>query len=376
VPSEQQSVTGTNVSVETLLGRSVVDVVRGNLGEYLAGANVLVTGAGGSVGVELCAQLAGLDVRGLVLVDQSEASLLGAVRSLQQDLGFGSATAVLADVKSRTRTFEVFERHCPDVVFHAAAYKHVPLLEAFPVEGVATNVLGTQNVVDAARRVDAARFVLFSTDKAVRPTNILGQAKGVAEWIVARAGAHTADARSATVRLGNVIDSAGSILPLLREQVAGGRPVTVTHKRATRYLMTAREAAGLAIVAAALADSNSVFFLDTGPPVRIVDLARRLASALPRELEIDVVGLRAGERLHEHLFWPGDDISATPCEGVLRSPMHWVDPRWLEEWLALLARHVEAASAAGVRSALVEMHAWPELGDGRPAAVPSAGLPR
>jgi FlaA1/EpsC-like NDP-sugar epimerase len=277
--------------------------------------------------------------------------------------------AVLADIKSRTRAVELFERHRPDVVFHAAAYKHVPLLEAFPVEGAATNVLGTQNIVDAARRVGVGRFVLFSTDKAVQPTSILGQTKGVAEWIVASAGREEAHGRYAAVRLGNVVDSAGSILPIFRRQVADGGPVTVTHRRATRYLMTAGEAAGLAIVAGALADSNSVFWLDSGPPVCVLDLARRLASAASRPVDIDFVGLRAGERLHEQLFWTGDDISATPCEQVLRSAMHQVDPVWLNGRLAVLARHVKNASAAGVRAALAEMHAAPELGGIRPAAV-------
>jgi FlaA1/EpsC-like NDP-sugar epimerase len=177
-----------DVSVETLLGRSVVEVAHEKFCKYLANATVLVTGAGGSIGAELCARLAQLSVRELVLVDQAEASLLGTARSLQQDPEFAKGVAVLADIKSRTRALEVFERHRPDVVFHAAAYKHVPLLEAFPVEGVATNVLGTQSVVDAARRVSVGRFVLFSTDKAVQPTSILGQTKGIAEWIVATAG--------------------------------------------------------------------------------------------------------------------------------------------------------------------------------------------
>jgi FlaA1/EpsC-like NDP-sugar epimerase len=370
VRSEEQSFGGADVSVESLLGRSVVDVVRGSFGDYLADATVLVTGAGGSVGAELCARLARLSVGELVLVDQSEASLLGAARSLQQDVGF-AGTTVLADVKSRTRTLDVFERYRPDVVFHAAAYKHVPLLEAFPVEGVATNVLGTQNVVEAARRVGAARFVLFSTDKAVQPTNILGQTKGVAEWIVAGAGAHTPHTRYATVRLGNVIDSAGSILPIFRQQLAGGGPVTVTHKRATRYLMTAGEAAGLAIVGGTFADSDSVFFLDSGPPVSVLDLARRLASAVACDVDIEFVGLRPGERLREQLCWTGDDVWPTPSEQVLRSPMHRVDPAWLRRSLALLARHVEHASAGGVRAVLAQVHAAPEL-----AATPPVTLRR
>jgi FlaA1/EpsC-like NDP-sugar epimerase len=357
------------VSVEALLGRPVVDVGNGAFGEYLAGATVLVTGAGGSVGAELCVQLARLGVRELVLLDQAEASLLDVARALERDLGFANGVPVLADIKSRARVAEAFERHRPGVVFHAAAYKHVPLLEACPVEGVATNVLGTASVVEAARRAGVERFVLFSTDKAVQPTSILGQTKGVAEWIVAGADREAIRGRYAAVRFGNVADSAGSILPVFRRQVAQGGPVTVTDARATRYLITAGEAAGLAIVAGALADSSSIFWLDSGPPVCVLDLARRLASAASHDVDIDFIGLRAGERLHEHLSWNGEEVAATACDRVLRSPLRSVDPAWLRGWLAVLARDVERASAAGVRAALFEMHAEADPLRAPPAAA-------
>ena len=344
------------VTVEALLGRPIVDFSADGFGGYLAGATVLVTGAGGSIGGELCARLTGLGVRKLLVVDQVEAPLVGLERALRKDFGFARVVPVLLDVRSRTRTLDVFERHRPNVVFHAAAYKHVPLLEAFPVEGVATNVLGTSSIIEAALHVGVDRFVLFSTDKAVHATSILGQTKAVAEWIVAVGGRQARHGGYASVRLGNVMDSAGSILPLFRQQVANGGPITVTHPRATRYLMTAAEAAGLAIVAGGLADSKSVFWLDSGPPVRVLDLARRLASVASRDVGFDFVGLRAGERLHEHLFSNGDEIAATSYENVWRSSACPVDPRWLNRWLAVLARHVECASAAGVRAALAEMH--------------------
>jgi FlaA1/EpsC-like NDP-sugar epimerase len=340
--------TSEGVSVEALLGRPVVDVAVAEVGEYLIGAAVLVTGAGGSIGSELCARLARLGVGRLVLVDQAEASLLAATRSVE----CAAAVPVLADIRSRSRALELFERHRPDVVFHAAAYKQVSLLEASPVEAAATNVLATQSVVDASRVAGVERFVLFSTDKAVRPASILGRTKRVAEWIVASA----AQRRYGVVRLGNVIDSSGSCLPLFREQLAGGGPLTVTDRRATRYLMTAGEAAGLAVVAGSFADSESVFFLDSGPPVSVLDLASRFASgAAARELEF--VGLRAGERLHEHMCWPGEEPSPTACRHVLSAPMHHVDPAWLEQQLAVLAQHVERASAAGVRALLAGMQA-------------------
>jgi FlaA1/EpsC-like NDP-sugar epimerase len=337
-------------------------------GDYLVHATVLVTGAGGSIGVELCRQLARLGVRTLVLVDHSEASLVALARALRAEHGFEGATPVLADIKSRARMFEVFERYRPDVVFHAAAYKHVPLLEAAPVEGVETNVLGTKCVVDAARHVDTRHFVLFSTDKAVQPTNVLGQTKAVAEWIVAAAG-RRAGRQFASVRFGNVVDSAGSILPMFRGQVARGGPITVTHPSATRYLITAAEAAGLAIVAGRLADSNIIFWLDSGPPVCVLDLARRLATAAPHDVGIEFVGLRAGERLHEQLFSRDDEVAPTACEHIWTSPVHQVEPAWLEEWLAVLERHVERASSELVRAALAEMHAGSQREPLRPAEV-------
>jgi FlaA1/EpsC-like NDP-sugar epimerase len=341
-----------DVSVEALLGRPVVNVAVAEFGDYLSGAAVLVTGAGGSIGAELCARLARLGVARLILVDQAEASLLAATRSVE----CAAAVPVLADIRSGSRALELFERYRPDVVFHAAAYKQVPLLESSPVEAAATNVLGTRSVVDAARAFGVDRLVLFSTDKAVEPASILGQTKSVAEWIVAS----VRQRNYGTVRLGNVIDSSGSCLPLFREQLAGGGPLTVTDGRATRYFMTAREAAGLAVVAGALADSESVFFLDAGPPVSILDLAGLFAGARAgRELEF--VGLRAGERLHEHMSWPGEEALPTPCDHVLRAPMHRVDPAWLNRQLAALEQHVERASEAGVRALLAEMHAAPEL---------------
>lgn len=336
----------------------------GGFADYLAEATVLVTGAGGSIGAELCARLTRLGVRELVLVDQAEAPLLELAAALRYEHGFAGAVPVLADIRSATRTAEVFERHLPHAVFHTAAYKQVPLLEAHPVEAVATNVLGTKSVVAAARQSGVERFVLFSTDKAVRPTNILGQTKAVAEWIVS-----AADERYTSIRLGNVVDSAGSILPLFRRQVERGGPVTITHPRTTRYLMTGSEAARLAIVAGALADSNGVFWLDVGPPVRVLDIARRLADAASPDIAIDFVGLRAGERLHEQLFWRGEEIGETACERVFRSTLPRVDPAWLHASIASLARHVERASAVGVRAVLAEMHGAPEQTVDRPGEV-------
>jgi FlaA1/EpsC-like NDP-sugar epimerase len=357
------------LAIDALLGRPVVNLDVKRFGDYLADAAVLVTGAGGWIGAELCKQLSRQGVRELVLVDQAEASLVAVARALREELGVANAVPILADIRSPSGTFAVFEQFRPDIVFHAAAYKDVPLLEASPFEGAATNVLGTKCVVDAARRAQVGRFVLFSTDKAVEPNSILGQTKSVAEWIVAAAGREDAQGRYASIRLVNVVDSTGSILPVFRRQLARGGPLTITHPAATRYLMTAEEAARLAIVAGGLADSRGIFWLDSGPPVSILDLAKRLASATPRDVGVEFVGLRAGERLHERLFSSGDEIVPTPCEHVWRTSMEQIEPAWLNRWLSVLARHVERASATGVRAALAEMHSAPER-----QAVPSTAV--
>jgi FlaA1/EpsC-like NDP-sugar epimerase len=358
-----------NGDVASLLGRPVVNVDVERFGAYLAGASVLVTGAGGSVGGELCAQLVRRGVGRLVLVDQAEVSLVAVARTLTDDLGFPHVVPVLADIKSGEGTAAVFEEHRPDVVFHAAAYKHVSLLEASPVEGVATNVLGTKNVVEGARRARVARFVLFSTDKAVEPTSILGRTKAVAEWIVATAGCEPTAGGYTSVRLANVVDSTGSIVPFFRQQVARGGPLTITHAAATRYLITADEAAKLAIVAGGLADRGAIFWLECGPAVTIVDLAARLTEAASREIGVRFIGLREGERLHERLFSSRDEIAATPCERVWRSSVRAIDRAWLDGWLSVLARHVARASATGVRAALAEMHSASERQVAEPPAV-------
>ncbi|HTZ06096.1 MAG TPA: polysaccharide biosynthesis protein [Gaiellaceae bacterium] len=358
-----------DVRVDTLLGRRVIDVGAGELVGYVSGATVLVTGAAGSVGSELCARLTRLGPRGLVLVDQAEAPLVELASDLRYDHGFAAAFPVLADIRNRARTLHVFERYRPDVVFHAAAYKQVPLLEANPVDAVATNVLGTKWLLDAAARVGVDRFVLFSSDKAVHPTSVLGQTKAVAEWILEAAGHEAPHGRYASIRLVNVVDSAGSMLPRFRHQVDRGGPVTVTDPRMTRYLMTAGEAAGLALVAGGLADSSGIFWLDLRPPIRVLDLARRIVEAAARDVAIEFVGLRPGERLHEHLFWEHDEIVATPCERVFRSPLRSVDRGRLTAWIDALERQVDRASTPGVRAVLAEMHGAEERDAVRSTAV-------
>jgi UDP-apiose/xylose synthase len=338
------------LSPEAVLGREVIDVGTSSLWEYLSGAKVLVTGCAGSIGKRLCPQLVRLGVAELVIVDQAEIALLDLASALRDGLGFVHVTPVLADIRSRARANDLLRGRRVDAVFHLAAYKQVPLLEANPVEAAAANVLGTRWLVESARRADVERFVFFSTDKAVRPTSVLGRTKAVAEWIVASAGLQEPHARYVSVRLGNVMDSAGSFFPLVREQIARGGPVTLTHPEMTRFLMTSDEAGGLALAAGGLAEPGRVYWLDLRPATRLVDVARRLIDLASSPAQIVFVGPRDGDRLHEQLFSEAADT--TSCEQVFSSAYPPIDAARLERWLDELGRRVDSASTTGVQEML------------------------
>ena len=289
------------VSYSDLLGRAERRVLEPSVHEMLAGARVLVTGAGGSIGQELCRQIRSHDPASLHMLDHDESNM----HTLQLELSgralLDSAEIIIADIRDETRIRQVFRSVRPDVVFHAAAHKHLPLLEQHPGEGVKTNVLGTQNVVRAAAESGAKRFLLISTDKAAEPRSILGATKRLAEMIVQA----NADAKMhvCSVRFGNVLGSRGSLLTVVRDQIERGEPVTVTDPDVTRFFMTVEEAVGLVLSAAPMGESGETFVLDMGEPVRIVDLVRRYAEQLRvPDVEIRFTGLRPGEKLHETLF--------------------------------------------------------------------------
>jgi FlaA1/EpsC-like NDP-sugar epimerase len=335
------------VEVEDVLGREAVELDVGAIASYVEGETVLVTGAGGSIGSELCRQLAGLGASMLVLVDHGEGALVEIERELARDRGFAGVAPVLADVKNRTRMQQVFERYAPAVVFHAAAYKHVPLMEGNAIESVRNNVLATRVLAETASEAGVKRFVLVSTDKAVKPKNVLGQTKAVCEWIVAAAAARERNGtRFMSVRFGNVLGSSGSVIPIFRAQIARGGPVTVTHPDMTRYFMTIPEAVQLIIQAGAIGESGDVFVLDMGHPVKIVDLARnmiRLSGKEPdREIAIEYIGVRPGEKLHEELWDAGETVFPTSHPKIHRCSSRPVDPVWLDDELAELERLVEA----------------------------------
>jgi FlaA1/EpsC-like NDP-sugar epimerase len=344
------------VQVEDVLGREPVRVEVDRVGTYLRDQVVLVTGAGGSIGAELCRQIARVGPKRLILVDQAENALFEIRRELEHDRHFNRSVAVLADCKDAVRVREVFDDERPSVVFHAAAYKHVPLMEENPVEAVRNNAVATRIVAAAAGELGVKLFVLVSTDKAVAPATVMGASKCLAEWAVEAASHRYPGTDFATVRFGNVLGSSGSVVPIFRKQIAAGGPVTVTDEAMTRYFMTIPEAVQLIIRAGALKGGGRVFVLEMGDPVKIVDLARnmiRLSGHEPDdEIAIEIVGRRPGEKIHEELFNPGERPQPTPAEKILVAERAPVDADWVDETFSVVEDLVYSGDAAGIASVI------------------------
>ncbi len=309
------------VDITDLLRREPVRVNDEAVGAALEGKRVLVTGAGGSIGRELCRQIARRNPSELVLLGHGENSIFEILLELNQDYPTLSLSPVIADVRNAERLAQIFAQHQPQVVFHAAAHKHVPLMEVNIVEAVTNNVIGTRNVVQAALSQNVERFVLISTDKAVRPSSIYGATKRLAEMIVLDASRSTPHAFS-VVRFGNVLGSRGSIIPIFKNQIAGGGPVTITHPDMYRFFMTIPEAVYLVLQAASMENGGETFVLNMGEPVRILDLAEdliRLSGLEPhRDIEISYTGIRAGEKLTEELWDEGTPLAKTLHPDIFR----------------------------------------------------------
>ncbi|HEX7490561.1 MAG TPA: nucleoside-diphosphate sugar epimerase/dehydratase [Candidatus Limnocylindrales bacterium] len=312
-----------NVSVEDLLRRAPVDIDTDAIAGYLNGASVLVTGGGGSIGSELVRQILAIGPRMLTIVDNHEEALWSIERELSEraasnpDVGF---ELVLADIRSQEAVDAVIGRARPDVVFHAAALKHVPMVEHSPAEGAMTNVFGSQNVISACERLGVKRFVMISTDKAVEPVSAMGATKRLAELLTVAAAKRTGRPFVA-VRFGNVLASSGSVIPIFQRQLEQGRPITITHADATRYFMTIPEAVSLVLQAGSTPDSGVIFVLDMGEPVKIVDLAHdliRLSGLSEDQVPIVYTGLRAGERLHESLSHDHETTDRTGHKSITR----------------------------------------------------------
>jgi len=349
------------VRVEDVLGRDPVRVEIDRVGAYLRGRTVLVTGAGGSIGAELCRQIARVGPKQLVLVENAENALFEIRRQLEEEHHFGRAAAVLADSKDATRMREVFAEHEPSVVFHAAAYKHVTLMEENPVEAVRNNAVATRIVAAAAGEAGVERFVLVSTDKAVSPATVMGASKALAEWAIEAAQHRFQATRYSAVRFGNVLGSSGSVVPIFRRQIAAGGPVTVTDPKMTRYFMTIPEAVQLIIRSGELSTGGEVFVLEMGDPVKILDLARnmiRLAGLEPDvDIAIDVVGRRPGEKLHEELFNPGELPQPTPAEKLVAAVRPPLDPAWVESAFARIEELAYSGDGTRVAGAVAELSA-------------------
>jgi len=352
---------------DDLLGREPVPPDAALLAKNVAGKVVMVTGAGGSIGSELCRQIAAIGPAKLLLVEQSEFALYTIHQELREKFAEDGLEAIplLASVQDVGRLREIMAAWSPSTVFHAAAYKHVPLVEHNPVEGVKNNVLGTLRAAQAAEESGVADFVLISTDKAVRPTNIMGASKRLAEMVLQALAARAAERGGCTcftmVRFGNVLGSSGSVVPMFRRQIRDGGPITLTHAEMTRYFMTIPEAAQLVIQAAALSQGGDVFLLDMGQPVKIIDLARRMVqlSGLTckddenpeGDIEIRITGLRPGEKLYEELLI-GDHPQPTPHPRIMKAREAFLPWPQLAEKMAELEKALAASDVNALRAML------------------------
>jgi FlaA1/EpsC-like NDP-sugar epimerase len=311
-----------DVSYRDLLGREPVMLDEAKIGEYLKGKRVMVTGAGGSIGSELCRQVCRYDPESIILLERAESPLYDIELELKDAFKHIRIIPKLADILDLRRLNKVFDNERPQVLFHAAAYKHVPMLELQPWEAVTNNIRGTQNLINKAREFQVGQFVFVSTDKAVRPANVMGASKRVAEILIqAQNGCGLTDTRFLTVRFGNVLGSVGSVVPLFKKQIEKGGPVTVTHPEITRYFMTIPEACQLILQAGSMGTGGEIFILDMGTPINITDMARdliRLSGFEPEEdIEIVYTGLRPGEKIQEELITDGEGIVPTSHQKIM-----------------------------------------------------------
>ncbi len=351
------------VDIDDLLGRIPIAPDEMLMRKNIGGRVVLVTGAGGSIGQEICRQIIPYEPSTLLLLDASEYSLY----SIHQDIekrrrACTNLVPILASVRDRDRVFDIVDEWRPTTIFHAAAYKHVPLVESNIAEGILNNTFGTLNVAEAAIAHDVENFVLISTDKAVRPTNVMGATKRAAENVLQALAARQSGTCLSMVRFGNVLGSSGSVVPLFRSQIIAGGPITLTHSEMTRYFMTIPEAAQLVIQAGAMARGGDVFVLDMGEPVRIIDLARNMVSlsglrvrddANPDgDVEILVTGLRPGEKLYEELLI-GDNPEPSPHPRIMRAQESFVEEPRLHELLNQMREHLRNKDEASAKMTLM-----------------------
>jgi FlaA1/EpsC-like NDP-sugar epimerase len=379
------------VEIQDLLRREPVETDLAAVAELATGETVLITGAGGSIGSELCRQIARLAPSRLVLLGHGENSIFDILHELKSDFADVSLIPIIADVRDKKRIAAVFRLYKPHAVFHAAAHKHVPLMEENVIEAITNNVFGTLNVVDAALEAACEHFVFISTDKAVRPTSVMGATKRIAELIVQRA-ASKHDRNFVSVRFGNVLGSRGSVVPTFLRQIRAGGPVTVTHPEMQRYFMTIPEAVQLVLQAGALGRGGEVFLLDMGEPIRIVDIATDLIRlsglTVGTDIEIKFSGMRPGEKLYEEMFFSAENVLATDHPKVLRARNGILPQGIMRQIEALVsaaeAEHPDDELRQLLRTLVPDFHPHPTLpssgseGDGKEISVrdtPTTGGP-
>ncbi|WP_366927333.1 polysaccharide biosynthesis protein [Winogradskyella sp.] len=321
------------VKIEDLLGREPINIKNPDLEEQYDNKVIIITGAAGSIGSEICRKVSLYNFKKLILVDNAESALYDIQQEFRQ-LGLKNIEAIVADVRNKTRIDQIFNTHKPKVVFHAAAYKHVPLMENNPFEAVSVNIGGTKNVADIAVKHSVDKFVLISTDKAVNPTNVMGATKRIAELYVTclKGKGHT---KFITTRFGNVLGSNGSVIPLFKKQIEKGGPLTVTHREITRYFMTIPEACQLVLEAAAMGNGGEIFVFDMGEPIKIFNLAKNmiLLSGLryPQDIDIKITGLRPGEKIYEELLADGENTKKTYHEKIMIAKSRRLDTESAEK---------------------------------------------
>ena len=353
------------VSIEDLLGREKVELDSAMMQAGLSGKVIMVTGGGGSIGAELCAQVAGFAPAALIVCERSEFNLYRVQQQLEQGYPDLNLVPVLGDVCERQLVETVLQRYQPDLIFHAAAYKHVPLLQAHPAQAIKNNVIGTRVVAEAAARCGCDKFVFISTDKAVNPTSILGASKRAGE-IYCETMNETSSTRFITVRFGNVLGSDGSVVPLFRDQIRGGGPLTLTHPDMTRYFMTIREACQLILQAGVVEDEGGIYVLDMGEPVHIKYLAEQMIRLSGREpgqdIEMRYVGLRPGEKLYEELFYDNEAKDVTRHDKVFRARHASGDAHKIMQTFDRLEQSLASAEGRAIRQLLAEL--VPQYEDG------------
>jgi FlaA1/EpsC-like NDP-sugar epimerase len=350
-----------SVTIEMLLERPVIKVFNQKTAEELNDKVVLITGSAGSIGSEICRQLTQYPIREMVVVDQAETPLFELTNELRSNFPNIKLTAILASIRDEQRMMSIMQEHRPFAVFHAAAYKHVPLLEEFPTEVVKTNVEGTCNVVKAAIKCGAHKFVMVSSDKAVNPTNLMGASKRIAEMIVQHYGSKS-NMHAITTRFGNVLGSNGSVVPIFRKQIEAGGPITVTHAEITRYFMTIPEASTLVIEAGTMGEDEEIFVFDMGEPIKIVDLAKRMINlsgqVAGKDIDIQFTGLRPGEKLFEELFSKNEQLVATHHPKILKALRNDLCGEF-EEHLQKLIQEAAAGNDKAIKQLIKKM--VPEL---------------